>query len=366
MTSSRSEELDELRALVRRFLAEKSPSAEVRRLSEAGAGGDPEVWGLMAQQVGLQGLVIPEEFGGSGCGPVEIAVVMEEMGRSLAVSPLYSTVLAAAALAWSGDPAAMRTWLPGVAEGAIAITIAVDELAAGWELDQIRTTARRTADGWAITGTKRYVVDGVSADLILVVARAEGELGLFAVNDSGMRRRRVDYLDHTRELAEIRFDDAAAVRIDTNADDLLPRVHDLAMVAIAAEQVGGAARCLEMAVDYAKLREQFGRPIGSFQAIKHKCANLLVGIESSRSAAYHAAEALEAGDAQASVAARVAKNYSADSFVEAAKECIQIHGGIGYTWEHDAHLYLRRAKSSQLLFGTPARQRARLADMVGI
>jgi alkylation response protein AidB-like acyl-CoA dehydrogenase len=178
----------------------------------------------------------------------------------------------------------------------------------------------------------------------------------------------MDSLDLTRDLATVTFSDAPAIRIaaDRDARAWLPAVFDLVRAALAAEQIGGAAKCLDLAVDYAKVREQFGRPIGSFQAIKHKCATMLLDVECGRSAAYHASAAVAGQRPDAPVAAALAYSYCSQAFTRAAKECIQIHGGIGYTWEHDAHLYLRRAKSSELLLGAPAAQRGRLAELTGV
>jgi alkylation response protein AidB-like acyl-CoA dehydrogenase len=224
--------------------------------------------------------------------------------------------------------------------------------------------------GWVVNGAKLFVVDGHTADLLLVVARVGNDIGVFAVegNAPGVARAKLEGLDLTRDLASVVLAEAPAIRVGPAKDATawLTEVHDVALAALAAEAIGGAARCLELAVEYAKLREQFDRPIGSFQAIKHKCANLLVEIESGRSAAYHAIAAVADPGPDASIAAALAKAYCSQAFTHAAKECIQIHGGIGYTWEHDAHLYLRRAKSSELLFGTPSRLRSRLASLVGI
>lgn len=361
---------DEFRALVRRFLEDKSPSAEVRRLMDSPHNRDDKVWRQMAEQLGLPGLVVPEEYGGSGCGPVELGIVMEEMGRALFVAPYFSTVLAAVTILWSGDEAACARWLPGIADGSLTAAVAIEDGGASWDIDAITSKARRDGGRWLLSGEKRFVVDGHTADLLLVVARADDGVGVFAVEgeSSGLVCAKVDYLDKTRDLASVSLHDVPAARIGASADNRawLGRVYDLALTILASEQVGGADACLDLAVEHAKVREQFGRPIGSFQAIKHKCANLLLEVESGRSAAYHANAAVAADDDQASIAAALAKCYSAEAFVHAAKECIQIHGGIGYTWEHNAHLYLRRAKSSELLFGSPARQRARVADLVGL
>ena len=371
MNLTLSEEQEELRASVRRFLSDKAPSEAVRRWMDSDEGFDTAVWQQMAGQLGLQGLAIPEEFGGAGFGPVELGIVLEEMGRTLIPAPFFATVaLAGQALVASGDAAAQARWLPGIADGSLTATLALSEEQGGASLDAVATSARRQDSGWVLNGTKMFVVDGASADVVLVVARADDGLGLFAVegNAAGLTRTRLDTLDPTRRLGRIELDDTPVERVgpDGDATEYLRRVLDLAVVALAHEQTGGASACLEAAVDYAKIRVQFDRPIGSFQAIKHKCADLLLEVESSRSAAYSAAWAAAEDPAELPIAAALAGSFCSEAYTHAAKENIQIHGGIGYTWEHDAHLYLKRAKSSELLFGTPGTHRARLADLVGI
>jgi alkylation response protein AidB-like acyl-CoA dehydrogenase len=371
MTIGYSAEHNELRQVVREFLTERSPSREVRRLTEAEHSRDDEVWALLTRQLGLSGIAVPARHGGAGYGPVELGIVLEEMGRALLVAPYFSSVvLAGQALAASGDEDAMSRWLPGIADGSLTAALAVAEESGSWDLGDVAATARPAADGWAVSGTKLFVVDGHTADLLLVVARAPDGLGVFCVERAaaGVERARLDTLDLTRALASVVLRDARAARIAAGRDATgwLSEVADLVLAALAAEQLGGAARCLELSVEYAKVREQFGRPIGSFQAIKHMCANLLLEVECGRSAVYHAGAALAGHEPDASLAATLAYVYCSRAFTHAAKECIQIHGGIGYTWEHDAHLYLRRAKSSELLFGPPGRQRARLAELAGI
>jgi alkylation response protein AidB-like acyl-CoA dehydrogenase len=376
-----STEHDELRQVVREFLAERSSSHAVRRLIDAGESRDEQVWALLAGQLGLTGIAVPERFGGAGYGPVELGIVLEEMGGALLVAPYFATVaLAGQVLAASGDEDAMARWLPGIADGSLTATLAVAEDAGTWDLAGIAASAvsasavpanaEPAGDGWAVTGTKLFVIDGHTADLLLVVANAPDGLGVFAVERgaAGLEAARLDALDLTRALASVTLSATPAIRVADGRDAAgwLSPAFDLVLAALAAEQVGGAARCLDMAVGYAKVREQFGRPIGSFQAIKHKCANLLLEVECGRSAVYHASEALAAGEPDGPLAATLAYAYCSQAFTYAAKECIQIHGGIGYTWEHDAHLYLRRAKSSQLLFGPPARARLRLAELAGI
>ena len=370
MSQSLSDEHDQLRTGLRRFLSEKAGSSEVRRLMATDEGNDPALWTQMSGQLGLQGLPIPEQHGGAGYGPVELGIVLEELGRALLPSPFFATVaLAAQALMASDDEAAQARYLPGIADGTTTATLVVGGADGGWNLQRVTTRAELTGDGWTVTGGASFVVDGHTADLLLVVARTHDGLGLFAVAgaDSRVARTKLDVLDQTRPLARVELDAAPGLRIGPAGDGaaFLQRALDLAVVALAAEQVGGAQRCLEMAVEYAKVRVQFGRPIGSFQAIKHKCADMLLDIESARSAASHASSV--AGDPEElAIAAALAGAYCSTAYTRVSKENIQIHGGIGYTWEHDAHLYLKRAKSSELLFGAPPEHRVRLAELVGI
>ncbi len=342
----------------------------MRRLVDSGLSRDDAVWAQMAEQLGLQGIAIPVEYGGAGYGSVELGIVVEELGRVLVVGPYFATVaLAAQLLVASDDEEAKRRWLPGIADGSRTATVAIAEDSGSWELADVAATAQPWGEQWLLNGSKLFVIDGHRADLVLVIARAGDGLGVFAVEADapGMERAQLDTLDPTRELASVALHDTPATRIGRgDASSWLVGALDLMLAASAAEQIGGAAACLDLAVEYAKVREQFGRPIGSFQAIKHKCATLLLEVESGRSAAYYASAAVTAPGPEASIAAAVAKAYCSQAFTHAAKECLQIHGGIGYTWEHDAHFYLRRAKSSELLFGSPARQRARLADLVGL
>ena len=362
-----TEEQEQLRTTLRRFLADKAPSAAVRRAMESEEGYDPRLWRQMADQLGLHGLALPEAYGGSGGGPVELGIVLEELGRVLLPSPYFATVaLAGQALAASNDEAAQARWLPAIADGSTTATLALAEESGSWRVEDVETTATYET----VSGTKMFVVDGHTADLILVVARTDTGPALFAVDGDapGVTRTRLETLDPTRRLARVDLDAVPARRVGPEGDAsvYLRTVLDLVAVALAAEQVGGAQACLDAAVEYAKVRVQFGRPIGSFQAVKHKCADLLVQVEGARSAAYHATTVAAEGSSELPVSAALAAACCADAFTHAAKENIQIHGGIGYTWEHDAHLYLKRAKSSEQLFGGPAAHRTRLADLVGI
>jgi alkylation response protein AidB-like acyl-CoA dehydrogenase len=366
-----SEEQEELRRHARRFFEDKSPVTEVRRLMETTEGYDPAVWSQMANQLGLQALAIPEEFGGAGFGYVELVVVLEEMGRALVCAPYFSTVaLAANALLASGDDAAKKEYLPAIASGETIATLAYTEPSGRWDLEGIELAATQSGEGWSLSGVKSYVLDGHTASLVLVAARTPGGISLFAVDGgaAGLTRTALATMDQTRKQAKLDFDGVAGRLIGTEggAGPVLQKTLDLAAVALAAEQVGGAQRVLEMSVEYAKSRIQFGRPIGSFQAIKHKCADMLLEVESAKSAAYYAGWAAAEDNDELPVTACLAKAYCSEAYFHAAAENIQIHGGIGFTWEHDAHLYFKRAKSSELILGDPAYHRELLAQRIGI
>ncbi|HWF21666.1 MAG TPA: acyl-CoA dehydrogenase family protein [Acidimicrobiales bacterium] len=366
-----SEEQDELRTAVRRFLEDKSPETEVRRLMETTEGYDTAVWSQMADQLGLQSLTIPEEFGGSGFSYVELIVVLEEMGAALLCAPFFSTVaLGANALLTSGDDSAKADLLPGIASGETIATLAFTEDSGRWDIAGVALEATPSGDGWVLNGHKSFVLDGHVANLILVVARTDAGISLFSVagDADGLTRTPLATMDQTRKQARLEFSGTPARLIGTDggAEAGLSKTLDLAAVALAAEQVGGAQRCLDTAVEYAKTRIQFGRPIGSFQAIKHKCADMLLEVESSKSAAYYAGWAAAEDSDELPVVASLAKSYCSEAYFHAAAENIQIHGGIGFTWEHPAHLYFKRAKSSELLFGDPAYHRELLAQRIGI
>lgn len=364
-------EQDELRKTVRSFLDSKSAETAVREQMETENGFDPAVWKQMGEQMGLQGLHIPEEFGGSGFTYVELGIVLEEMGRSLLCAPYFSTVvLAANTLIHSGDDAAKADYLPGIAAGETIATVAFTEPNGRWDESGIELTATADGDQWMLNGVKSFVLDGHTAGIIIVAGRTDAGVSLFVVEGdaAGLTRTALSTMDQTRKQAKLEFDGTSARLIGTDGAgwEVLSQVLDLVAVGLAAEQVGGAQRVLEMAVEYAKERVQFGRPIGSFQAIKHKCADMLLEVESAKSAAYYGMWcAAELNDELASVAS-LAKAYCSDAYFHAAAENIQIHGGIGFTWEHPAHLYFKRAKSSELLFGDPTYHRELLAQRIGI
>lgn len=366
-----TEEQEELRKTVRAFLDAKSPESAVREQMETANGVDPAVWNQMGEQMGLQGLHIPEEFGGSGFTQIELGIVLEEMGRALLCAPFFSTVvLAGNTLLHSGDNAAKAKYLPGIASGETVATLASTEPSGKWDETGITMEAKGSGSDWKLSGTKMFVIDGHTANLVIVAARTSKGVSLFAVdgNAKGLTRTALSTMDQTRKQAKLEFIDVAAelIGVEGKGWDVLSTVFDLAAVALAAEQVGGAQKVLEMAVEYAKVRVQFGRPIGSFQAIKHKCADMLLEVESAKSAAYYGMWcASEMNDELPSVAS-LAKAYCSEAYFHAAAENIQIHGGIGFTWEHPAHLYFKRAKSSELLFGDPTYHRELLAQRIGI
>ncbi len=362
-----TEEQEQLREFVRSFMDEKSSEAAVRELMETDEGYDKAVWSQMAEQMGLQSLIIPEEYGGQGFTFVELGVVLEEMGRRLLCAPFLSGLLASLAILHSEDDNAKKNYLPGIASGETIAALAFTEENGRWDADGIEATV--DADG-KITGTKSFVIDGATASLLIVAAKSAAGISLYAVDSSadGVTTTALATMDQTRKQAKIELDGAQGTLIGSDGGgwDTLSTVLDLGAVALAAEQVGGAQFVLEMAVQYAKDRVQFGRPIGSFQAIKHKCADMLLEVESAKSAAYYGLGcAAELNDELPSVAS-LAKAYCSEAYFHASAENIQIHGGIGFTWEHPAHLYFKRAKSSELMFGDPAYHRELLAQRIGL
>jgi len=366
-----SAEQEELRASVRRFLADRAPIGSVRELMETTDGLDAGVWQQAGEQLGLQGIAIPEEYGGAGFSFAEQAIVLEELGAALYGGPyLASAVLATQALLASPDADARKKYLPGIASGQVIATLAFTEEDGSWDPDAIRLAATQSADGWRLDGRKSFVLDGHSAGLILVVARTGEDLSLFAVpaDAEGLTRTALLTLDQTRKLARLDFSSVPAQLIGSTGDGtaILGHTLDVAAIAQAAEQLGGAQRALDMAVGYAKVRHQFGRPIGSFQAIKHRCADLLLEVESLRSAVQYAAAAVAENSAEVPMVASLVKAYASDVYFHVAAENIQIHGGIGFTWEHDAHLYFKRAKASELFLGDASYHREHLATRIGL
>lgn len=360
-------EADDLRAAVREFLQANSPSSRVRELMATDNGYDEVVWRKMAEQLGLHGIAVPERYGGAGAGLRELAVVFEEMGAALLCSPFFSTVaMAIPAIVASDDEQASNEFLPSLVDGTRTATLVLNDRLEAWDPAAVTLTAQRGGDGFRVSGDAALVLDGHTADLLLVAAASGSGISLLAVagDAKGLTRQPLATLDRTRKLARISLDDVDARLIgdDGAAAGVLARTYDLAVVALAAEQVGAAQRCLHMAVDYARERIQFGRAIGSFQAVKHRCADMLILVEGARSAAVHAAAAADEDDLP--IAASVAKMACSEAFMQVALDSMRTHGGIGFTWEHDAHLYVRRAKATQLMLGSPDFHAERLARLV--
>ncbi|HEY9414243.1 MAG TPA: acyl-CoA dehydrogenase family protein [Pseudonocardia sp.] len=359
-------EAEELRAVVRGFLEKRCGEADVRRWMETDEGHDPAVWRQLAQELGLQGLAIDERWGGSGASTVELGVVFEEMGRVLYGGPFFGTVaLASTVLSCLGDESAQERHLPGIAAGDTLATVAWG----GPDPLSSTLTAERDGEGWRLSGRAGTVVDGGVAGLVLAVAGTPDGLGVFAVEGSdGLGRTSLNALDMTRKLAALEFSGTPATSVGTPGaiTEGLTRALDIAVLALACEQVGGASRVLEMAVEYANTRVQFGRKIGSFQAQKHRCADMLVDTESARSTAYYGIWAATHQTDDLGVAASLAGSLCSEAYTRCTLENIQLHGGIGFTWEHAAHLYMKRARSSQRFLGSPTRHRARLGDLLDI
>ncbi len=358
-----SNEQEEFRRVLRRFLEDKSPPTEVRKLMATDKGFDPIVWQQLSDELGLQGVHIPEAYGGLGFGFVELGIVLEEMGRTLLCAPYFASIaLAATAILNAGTEAQKQALLPDIASGKSIATLAVTEANGRWDFSGIETTATANGDSFTLNGSKSFVLDGDSADLLVVVARTSGSTGdnglsFFTLSNpaDGVSTRLLQSLDPTRKLTEITFNNAKAELLGplNEAAPLLSKTMDQAAVALSSEMTGGAQKLLETTVDYTKMRVQFGRPIGSFQSIKHRLADLLLDIEQSKTAAYYAAAAAAEDSEQLPAVASLAKAYGSDSYMKAALECTQFHGGIGFTWENDTHLYFKRAKSSEVFLGDP-------------
>jgi alkylation response protein AidB-like acyl-CoA dehydrogenase len=335
---------------------------------ETDEGYDEAVWKQMAQELGLQGIAIPEEYGGQGFGFVELGIVMEEFGRALLCAPFFATVVAGNAIKNAGTNEQRKELLPEICAGERIATLAYAEPNGSWDAEGVQATATKDGAHYRLDGVKTYVIDGSIANTILVAARSDAGVGVFIIDadQDGVTRTPLRTMDWTRKQSKIELSGARATLLgnEPNSSALLERSLRQAWILLAAESAGGAEKCLDMAVEYAKNRVQFGRPIGQFQAIKHKCADMLLDVESAKTAAYYGMWAAE--DDELPVVSSLAKAYATEAFFRVASENIQVHGGIGFTWEHDAHLYYKRAKSSELLFGDPTYHRERIADLLGI
>ena len=352
-----------LRNLTREFLARESAPRAVRTHMEDPRGFSDATWQQMSE-MGLPGLAIDPGYGGQGLGMVELALVLDEMGRAAYPGPFFATtVLAASAIAAGGQPNQMARFLPDLAQGRTKATLALIEDALSWTPSGVRMTAERRGDQFVLNGRKRFVPFAQAVDLILVAARTgSGSAGdgttVFAVpaDAAGLRQAPNVEMDHTAKTSTLTFEgvsvpaDAVIGEVDRGWDVIGPTLRRAAIGA-AAEMLGAARRCMEMSVEYAKVRQQFGQPIGAFQAIKHACAEMLLEVENAHAAVYYAAWALDAGSPDAELAASVAKAYVGDASRKVCGSAIQVHGGIGFTWEYDLHLYVKRAKHFEPLYG---------------
>jgi alkylation response protein AidB-like acyl-CoA dehydrogenase len=366
MKFSFSAEQEEFRSNLRRFLAEQSPTKEVRRLMETDAGWERANWQRQNTDLGLTALRIPEAYGGHGFGFGEQGIVLEEMGRALLCAPYFATVLATGAIINAGAEADKQALLPDIALGETIATLACAEDSGVWDAAATTMTATPAGGGFRLNGHKSFVLDGHSADLIVVLARAPGSTGedgvaFFTVRGdaSGLARRALKTMDWTRKLARLTFDNVEAKPLGAPgaAASAFRRVMIEAAVCLANETVGVAERLREDALAYAKMRMQFGRQIGSFQSMKHKCADMLLDVELAKSAAYYAAAALDDADNDVAATAHLAKASAGEAALQTAIHAVQIHGGIGFTWDNDTHLWYKRARSSEVLFGDSAHHR---------
>ena len=374
-----TEEQELLRASARRFLENECPTAFVReRMAEPVAVTDA-FWRKLSDQ-GWFGILYPEEAGGSALGLVDMTVLMEEMGRAVMPGPFFSTILlGGSAILEAGSPAQRQEWLPRIVAGSAKVSLAWTEPNARWDAAGIVASGRETASGFVLSGTKLFVLDAHSSDALVVAVRTrdgstmEDGISLFLVpNDTpGLAVTLLPTVDETRKLCEVRLDQVAVPAATLLGEKhgawrALSRVLDRATVALCAEMCGGAQRVLDMTTDYAKIRIAFGRPIGSYQGVKHRAADMLVDVENAKSLTYYAAWAIDEELAEAPLAVSMAKAYASDACRKVAGAGIQLHGGIGFTWEHDLQLYFKRAKASEVAFGDATWHRERVARLLTV
>jgi len=359
-----------LKHSAREFFARECKPERVRELMETDTAHDDRLWQSIADQ-GWTGLIIPEEQGGLGLGLVEMAVVAEEMGRACLPGAFLSTLFAAAVIARAGSPQQRAKYLEPIVVGKLKATVALLEPSVNWDTGAVRLKAERNDSNFRLSGRKLFVLDAEIADALVCVARNGESLALMPVarGANGLQIKATPSMDATRKLYEVTFADVSVAEEDVfgadgDARGALGSGIEVATVALCAEMVGGMQWVLETTVEYAKTRQQFGRPIGSFQAVQHQCADMVLMTESARSATYYAAWALSERDPSASLAVSVAKAYCSDAFREVGNRGVQIHGGIGFTWEHDLHLYYKRSKATEVMFGDAAFHRERIARLI--
>lgn len=362
-----SEEQDELARAVRSLVERRAGQVDVRTAAATDEGYDTALWETLCSQIGVTALAVPEEYGGAGFTSFETHVVLEELGATLSPSPLLgSGVLAARAVLLAGGPDDCERLLPGIAEGSTVAALAWADEQGRWRRDGSDVRAARSGDSWQLTGISTLVLDATSADVLLVVAGTDDGPAVFEVDPAapGVERVNTPGLDLTLRFGRVTLDGVAGTRLtgDTDVEALLVRLHAEAAVAVCALQVGGAQTALNLTVAYLKEREQFGRPLGSFQALKHRAADMLVKVETARSVSWSAAWAVAQGSDDLIAQAATAKAWCSDAFSEVAAEMVQLHGGIAITWEHDAQLYFKRAHATAQLFGSAREHRRLLID----
>ena len=359
----------DLRRTVRRYLAEQVGRDLLRSVVDGDVGSDPALWTRMGGALGLAGTLISEEYGGQGLAVLDALVIAEEMGRALVPVPWLSTNLAARALQSSHSESQRSRWLPTLADGSRVAAFAHGEGDLGWASPVTARVEQDRSGRSLLTGAKTFVLDAPIADVLLVSAADESggtQLLIVRAEQPEVRVQRLQSIDPLRTLGDVEFSGAEAEVLDVDsAAAVCAQLELLAGCLLSWEMVGAAERCLEMATDYALTRHQFGRPIGSFQAIKHRLADMLIQVETARSAAYRAGWDL-GGDATAEANTHMALAYCGEALIEVAAENIQVHGGMGFTWEHDAHLYLRRARSDLGILGSPSHHRRILAQHLGL
>ncbi len=364
-----TEEQLQLKDSARSFLSGECSTTIVRKIMASDDGYPRDLYAQIAQ-LGWNGLIVPEQFGGAGLGMLDMAMLLEEAGYAAMPGPfLFSSVLAASALINCRSDALKSKWLPAIAQGKAVGTVAIVESAASVDPADIWTLASKEGEGWLLNGSKMLVPYANVADLIVVAARTgtgDHELRLFLIEtgDAGVKSRLLKGLDLTRRVSTLEMNCATATMLD-DSNASFAHLLDVASVALAADSLGGTERSLEMAVDYSKLREQFGKPIGSFQALKHAAAEIVADLEPARSLLWYAAYALDCGDAQSSRLAAMAKARLCEVYSRASDRAVLMHGGIGFTWEHDMHLWFKRARFNESYFGSPAFHRERVATLGG-
>jgi alkylation response protein AidB-like acyl-CoA dehydrogenase len=365
MQTGLNEDQIQFRDVVARFFAAKSPPGAVRELMASAEGYDAEVWQQLSSEVGLCGIHIPEAYGGAGFGLVELGIAAQEMGRYLYCGPFFATsVMAAQAILYTADDAQKQAFLPGLADGSTLAALVLDDLDSAYGVGA-SITATAQDDGYVLNGVATKVVDAHIANTLLIAARSPAGLSLFQVSGdaSGLAVEPLEALDPTRKLSRVRLDGCAAHLMGSEGQFKIMPLWDQMSVILAQEMIGGATALLESTIEYTKMRVQFGRQIGSFQGLKHRCADLLMEVELAKAAVEYAAQALVAGEGDPH-APNMAKAMASDAYMSAARTAIQLRGGIGFTWENDTHLWFKRAKSSEVFLGTPTWHREEMMKRI--